>query len=348
MPLPFDLSVLHRALTATPEAPSPDVDRLEPLPPAGLDNDHVRIRGAGLVVRVPRWPLEGMDLAADALALRAARFRRAAPGGHTPALHAVLPPAEGLANGALLVDDIAGRTARVPDDMNAVADALAALHGIIPPPAADRPPLPDAADPAAALVALIERQSDALAAAGASAAVQRLVAAEIDAAQRCLDLLRACPQAVRLVGTDTHPGNFLVDPGGRAVLVDLDKAMYGAPAVDLTHASLATSIFWATGDWEALPRPARREFYTRYLGAVAPELTATMAPWLAPMTRLTWLRTTTWAATWRVSRLPALQGVAGLEDLVAEAGRRTAAFLAVENVEREAARLPDWDAEHPA
>jgi len=347
MPLPFDLSALHRVLTATPGAPSPDIDRLEALPPAGLDNDHVRVLGTGLVLRVPRWPLDGMD-PADALALRAARFRRAAPGGHTPVLHAVLPPAEGLANGALLVDDIDGRAARVPDDMGSVAEALAALHGIALPPAGERAPLPEAADPAAALLALIERQSAALAAAGATDPVRRLVAAEINAARRCLDRLHGRPQPVCLVGTDTHPGNFLVQPGGRAVLVDLDKAMYGAPAVDLAHASLATSIFWVTGDWQALPEAARREFYARCLGAVAPELATAMAPWLAPMARLTWLRTTTWAATWRVSRLPVLERVAGLEDLVAEAGRRTAVLLAAENVEREAARLPGWDAEHPA
>jgi len=347
MPFPYDLSALHRALAATPDSPAPAFDSLEPLPPDGLDNDHVRLHGTGLVARVPRWPLDGLA-PADALALRAARFRRSAASGHTPALHAVLQPADGLANGALLVDDIAGRPARVPGDMDAVAGALAALHAVGVPPAPTRLPLPDTPDPAAALVDLIERQGAALAAAGAGDAVQRLVAAEIDAARHHAARWRARQQPVCLVGADTHPGNFLVTPQGRAILVDLDKAMYGAPAVDLAHASLATSIFWATGDWQALPAAARRQFVERYFATLPPDLAAAIGPWLAPMARLTWLRTTTWAATWRTARLPVLERVPGLKELVARADTRTAALLAADNVEREAAALPAWDAEEPA
>ncbi len=347
MTFPYDLSALHRALIATPGAPAPPIDKLEPLPPDGLDNDHVRLHGTGIVVRVPRWPLDGYA-PADALALRAARFRRAAASGHTPGLHAVLAPADGLTNGALLVDDIAGHSARVPDEMGAVADALAALHAETVPPGAERPPLPDTPDPAASLVDLIGRQSANLQAAGAGDTVRRLVAAEIDAASRHVGRWRSRQQPVCLVGTDTHPGNFLITHQGRAVLVDLDKAMYGAPAVDLAHASLATSIFWATGDWQALPADRRRRFADRYLAALPPALAGTVRPWLAPMARLTWLRTTTWAATWRTARLPALETAPGLKELVARADRRTAALLAAENVEREAAALPAWDAEEPA
>ena len=232
--------------------------------------------------------------------------------------------------------------------MGAVADALAALHGAPVPPAADRPPLPDTAGPAAALADLVERQSAALSAAGAVAAVRRLVAAEVATARHEIERRSASRQPVCLVGTDTHPGNFLIDPEGRAVLVDLDKALYGAPAVDLAHASLGTSIFWATGDWRAFPADARQRFKAGYLAALPADLAAATGSWLAPLTRLTWLRTTTWAATWRTTRLPVLQDLQGLKDVVARADQRTAALLEPENVEREAALLPAWNAEEPA
>ena len=124
--------------------------------------------------------------------------------------------------------------------------------------------------------------------------------------------------------------------------------MYGSPAMDLAHASLPTSIFWATGDWDGLSADARRRFTERYLKAVPQALGNALRPWLAPMTRLTWLRTTTWAATWRVERLPALARAGGLEGLVAVADARTAALIADENVERQAGALPAWDAEGPA
>ena len=42
-------------------------------------------------------------------------------------------------------------------------------------------------------------------------------------------------QAITLVLTDTHPGNFLIRPDGQAVIVDLEKALYGSPGIDLAH-----------------------------------------------------------------------------------------------------------------
>ncbi len=347
MSLPFDLSALHRVLAETLKDAAPARDRLEPLSPNGLDNDHVRLGDTGTVARVPRWPVD--DLKPDAaLALRAERFCRAAS-AHVPALHAVLPPADGLPNGALVVDEIRGVSARVPDDMDAIADALASLHAPEMPAPAARPPLPDASEPAAALIDQVARQSETLRAAGADRSVQRLVAAEIEQAGRLYtDRWRLNPQPQCLVGTDTHPGNFLVAATGRAVLVDLDKAMYGSPAVDLAHASVPSSVFWATGDWDRLGVTERRRFYERYLNALATERTRALEPWLAPMARLTWLRTTTWAARWRVRWLPVLRKTPGLEALVERADSRTAALLDAENVKRQAAALPAWDAEDPA
>ena len=36
----------------------------------------------------------------------------------------------------------------------------------------------------------------------------------------------------------------MIEAAGRAVFVDLEKALYGSPAVDLAHASIYTSTMW--------------------------------------------------------------------------------------------------------
>ena len=41
-------------------------------------------------------------------------------------------------------------------------------------------------------------------------------------------------------------------------------------------------------------------FYARYLDRVPAPLAEALGPWLAPLRRLTWLRTTTWCAKWRI------------------------------------------------
>ena len=90
---------LHAALTRLPAFAALPPDALEPMPRRGVAHDHVRLAGRGLVARVPRWSQLGLDPAAN-LEQQAAAFRRAAPGGHTPELAAVLPPGPELARKA--------------------------------------------------------------------------------------------------------------------------------------------------------------------------------------------------------------------------------------------------------
>ena len=102
-----------------------------------------------------------------------------------------------------------------------------------------------------------------------------------------------------LVGTDTHPGNFLIDRAGKAWFVDLEKALYGVPPIDLAHATLAVATGW---DPDCTGRPTTGQvggFYRRYLDRIDPEHAGEMAPWLLPLRRLTWLRTMTWFARWQ-------------------------------------------------
>ena len=51
-------------------------------------------------------------------------------------------------------------------------------------------------------------------------------------------------------------------------------------------------------------------FYARYLASVPAPLARELRPWLAPLRRLTWLRTTTWCAKWRIeaAKAPATIG----------------------------------------
>ncbi|MCW2248373.1 hypothetical protein M2352_004007 [Azospirillum fermentarium] len=263
----------------------------------GVAHDHVRLGDRGLVARLPRWSQQGLDPAAN-LAYQAEAFRRAAPCGHTPHLVAVLPPdPDSLPMGGLVVTEIHGRPPRLPDDMGAIARALAALHALPLPPAALRPPLLDPADPAAALLEQVERQAAAFDAAGLDPAARRLLDEELDAARRRRP---DAPVPVALCGADTHPGNFLIDDAGRAWFTDLEKAHYSLPAIDLAHASLPTSTRWAPEVDAELSGAAVESFLADWAAAVPADLARAVAPWRVPMRRLTWLRTMTWMARWRV------------------------------------------------
>jgi thiamine kinase-like enzyme len=99
---------------------------------------------------------------------------------------------------------------------------------------------------------------------------------------------------------DTHPGNFIVGRDSIAWFVDLEKVHVGSPAIDLAHATLATSTLWHPDVGKVLSPAEVQRFYTLYLEKVGPRQAASLKPWLLPMRRLTWLRTTLFMARWRV------------------------------------------------
>ncbi|WP_448189142.1 aminoglycoside phosphotransferase family protein [Azospirillum sp. sgz301742] len=267
---------------------------LQPMPLKGVAHDHVRLIGRGVVARVPRWSQVGLDPAAN-LAYQAAAFARAAAGGHTPELVGVLEPRDGLPMGALLVTEIAGRPPRLPDDMPAIAEALAALHRL--PLPNERPPLASPPDPVAATLALVLRQAEHFARAGLEPDALVRIEAELAAAQAAkID----APMPITLVGTDTHPGNFLIDAAGKAWFTDLEKAQYGHPAIDLAHASLYTSTMWDPDVAAALTPNDVAAFHAAWEHAVPGSLAAAVKPWLKPLRRLTWLRSLSWMARWKI------------------------------------------------
>jgi thiamine kinase-like enzyme len=212
----------------------------------------------------------------------------------------------------------------------------------VPKPAA-RPPLADhgAAGPIAATLAVIERQVPALDAAGLPRATREALLEELDWARTLAAAAAASDQPITLVGTDTHPGNFLIRADGRAALVDLEKALYGSPAIDLAHTSLFTSTTWDLDVQARLTSGEIAGFYRRYLELVEPEAAARLRPWLLPCRRLTWLRTMMWCVRWRVASATSPDWSERRVDpaLLAHIRSRVATFFTPETV---AAMRAEW------
>jgi thiamine kinase-like enzyme len=259
----------------------------------GLAHDHVRLGGTGWIARLPKQ--SQMQLPpAENLAYQAACFERASASGHAPRLHSVRPPSKALPRGGLVVEEIVGRVARLPEDLPAIMDALAAIHAL--PVPETRAPLLDPGDPLADLLAEIDAQAAYLHA--ADPATQAIVKTHIAALH---DLANDTPRPPkRLISFDAHPGNFLITPEGRAVLVDLEKGRYSAPPLDLAHATLYTSTTWDVAT-HAVLTPEQVAVACRHWLECLPEAErAALGPWILPMRRAMWLWSMTWCAKWRV------------------------------------------------
>jgi hypothetical protein len=288
------------ALSRLPEMRGLGAGDLVPMTAKGVHHDHYRVRGRGLVLRVPRTTPWAGDAKAQ-LAGEAAAFARAEPTGVTPRLDAALAPEPGLPRGALLVEEIVGRQPELPRDLPAIARALARLHSLPLPAPAARAPLADhgVEGPIAATLALIARQQEFLARVDLAPETRAALEDEYAEAQRLARRSTPAEQPLALVGTDTHPGNFIMRGEAEAVLVDLERVCYGSPAIDLAHASLFTSTTWDLEVQAVLSREDVLAFYRQYLAEVGPERATALRPGLRPARRLTWLRTMMWAVRLR-------------------------------------------------
>lgn len=294
------IDTLRRALAGVPRLAGLAEAPLVPLPSRGVAHDHVTVQGVTfdgvpVVLRVPRVSQWGMAPERQ-LAYEAAAFQRAEPSGVTPRFFGTVPAQPGLAMGALAVERIAGPKPRVPRDLPLIARSLARIHAL--PVPAERAPLLVHADPIAETLKAIREQAAFARDAGLAPMAAAAIKAELATAESLALTARPAP-VLTLTGSDTHPGNFLVSEG-RAVFVDLEKALYGNPAVDLAHATLYTSTMWDP-DCAARLAPADvAAFYAAYFAAVPPALAAALRPWVRPLRRLVWLRTLTWCVRWRV------------------------------------------------
>lgn len=325
--------------------------RLEPLPDKGLAHDHVRLVGRGLLARVPKQSQMGLA-AAENLRYQAACFERAAASGHAPRLHGCIDPGTAgtpLERGALLVQEIAGRPLQLPQDLPALVEALAAIHRLPLPPAPLRAPLRDDADPLAALADEIDQQARHLDAATLAPAARQAIGRVL---QRWRALCAAPERPPRrLISFDAHPGNFLLTPDGRAVLVDLEKARYGPPPLDLAHATLYTSTTWdldSHAELSLAQSQCAAELWLQRLGEAD-----LWQPWIVPLREAMWLWAVTWCAKWRVLSGGDAARSADGEDwsadrsdqaLVAHVRGRVALYLSVEGVERVVSEFEAWRA----
>jgi thiamine kinase-like enzyme len=290
-------SLIDRLRHALHEAAHPWADaELAPMPDKGLAHDHVRLVGAGVLARVPKQSQMGLP-AQDNLAYQRACFERASASGHTPKLHGWLAPSPHLPRGALLVEEVVGRSAQLPQDLDAIAEAMAAWHRMALPAEAARAPLLNAADPLRALLLEIEAQSVHLSAAALGIEVKQVIEAQLAALRRLAE--QAERPARGLIAFDGHPGNFLVRADGSAVLVDLEKCRYSYPALDLAHATLYTSTTWDTASHAVLTPHEVIGFYRRWAEAVGGAVPAAQV-WHVPLRRGMWLWSVTWCAKWRV------------------------------------------------
>lgn len=267
------------------------------LPRTGTAHGHVRLQD-GRLARVA-YAHDGDPTAAARLHVQAEAFRHLQPAARTPRLHEVIEPRAGLPGGALIVDFIAGRPPHLPQELVAMAETLAKIHAL-PLPAAGSP-LPRQDNPFLQTLETIELAAARFLDKAVPDAGSRAEIAEELRALRALSLtLGQQAQPLTMALADTHPGNFVVDRAGIAWFVDLEKVHVGSAAIDLAHATLPTSTLWHSSDAKALSRDEVCGFYDAYLGLVGEKAAEAQRPWLVPMRRLTWLRTTLFMARWRV------------------------------------------------
>lgn len=298
-----DLCVLQAALNRLPGFAEVVLRDLEPLHDKGLAHDHIRIAGQGLLLRVPKQSQFGLSAEVN-LRYQAACFERASQSGQAPRLQGLLTPGPELPMGALLVEEIRGRPPRLPRDLPALAACMARVHSLPLPPPQSRPPLEDHGDPVAGAMEEIDAQAVFLDEAELTTAARAEIESELAWARDFKAEAAGRPQPITLVLTDTHPGNFLIEEGpdgeGKAVIVDLEKALYGSPGIDLAHATVYSSTTWDLETHAELSVEEVAGFYRHYLEIAAPELAAALRPWLVPLRRVLFLRAITWCAKWRV------------------------------------------------
>jgi hypothetical protein len=82
------------------------------------------------------------------------------------------------------------------------------------------------------------------------------------------------------------------------VLVDLEKARYSYPPLDLAHASLITSTTWDLETSAELTPAQVAGFYADWEGVVADG--RSWRRWHVPLRAAMWMWALTWCAKWRV------------------------------------------------
>ena len=300
---------------------APDLSQwpLQPMAAKGLAHDHVRLVGSKLLARIPKQSQMRLG-ALDNLQYQQACFERAVASGHVPACMQRLQPTAELTRGALLVQEIEGRPARLPEDLPHLMQALAAIHALLVPSKKDAAPLLHADDPLLAMLQEIKLQAAYMPHACLPSAVVHEISQELAALQTLCEAT-ARPQR-RLIAFDGHPGNYVITEPctgtNKAYLVDLEKCRYSYPGFDLAHATLYTSTTWDTSSHVVLGTEEVLNAYRGWEQCVGTALAASAAPWHMALRRAMWLWSITWCAKWRVASQAAASESKDGEDWSAE------------------------------
>lgn len=316
----------------------------------GLAHWHVRLEGTGLLARIPKQSQMGLG-SLDNLAYEADCFRRAAACGHVPRLDRVIPPSDELPWGALLVEEITGSPVDGPDHMAPIMQALASIHVLPVPTTDERAPLLSESAPLDGMLRLVRAQSVYLDHPLISEQSQGRIKERLD------NLANTIPQVCRglkprLITFDAHPGNFLITPTGKAVLVDLEKLRYSYPPLDLAHATLYTSTTWDVNASFTLSTVQVARAYEVWMSAAG----SIAEPYLAafvPLRELMWLWSVTWCAKWLTESVkPKHASGAGGEDwsqansdasLIRHVRSRVDDYLAISTVNQVLAEFNELD-----
>jgi thiamine kinase-like enzyme len=297
----------HRLLQSLREALTqqwPDMAHVSmaPLKAKGLAHDHVRLLGTGCLARIPKQ--SQMQLGAlENLNYQQACFERASSAGFAPRFQRLLLPFASLPRGALIVQEIEGRNAQLPQDLPLMARSMAAMHRLALPASTQRAPLVDSNDPLQAMWNEIQAQASYLPQADLAPGVAAQIHRELE---RFLDVCSAKSRPLkRLIAFDGHPGNFVIQHDAndqqKAYLVDLEKCRYSYPSFDLAHATLYTSTTWDL-DSQTILRPEDvLSTYRMWASQVDTALALDAAQWHLPLRRAMWLWSITWCAKWRVA-----------------------------------------------
>ena len=328
---------LHKALSKYAIFSQLKKDNLNLMTTKGLVHDHVWIKpdscnNHSMMVRVPRLSQFGLD-PRENLKYQSACFSLASLSNHTPKLILVVEPSACLPMGALVVEYIEGKNIVLPKDLNGMAECFARVHSLKTPENSEHFGLIYHIDPIVGVVNTIKEQSKFINDATGDIQVQKILNEEVEWASEFARQNSNLHPPPRLCLTDTHPGNFLTDTSGKVFFVDLEKALYGSPAIDLGHATILTSTLWDFDVQVELPRNDIVNFYRAYLNFLPVNLKDEIKPWLMPMRRLAWIRSVTWSCKWSARKQRSDQTENGLRGQIQKhIAKRLAAFVDLKTI----------------
>jgi Phosphotransferase enzyme family len=300
------LEALHQSLQQNSWMESPllqDYRGLELLPDKGLAHWHVRILGSELLARVPKQ--SQMGWAPDInLVYQSACFRAAQSSGRVPAFFGTCPISTNLPYGALLVQEIIGSAAQLPKDLQAIATTLASVHSIdlrsIHKSDVER--LKKDTSLGGILTEIIEHRASTHPTLFGPQFYKIL-----DSGIHELGILcQSSPTLqARLIAYDVHPGNFMIQPNGVAILVDLEKVRISAAGFDLAHATQYTSTTWDIESRADLDIQAIKNFYDTWYAKVQPTAVETSSFLITR--KAMWLWAISWCGSWLSTNHPSFQ-----------------------------------------